>query len=552
MLLPPMTDYWETVRDYRRPPAPETFSFADLIDDHAKDPDRQALIWTNAEGDWKHFSFAEIAERSRRMANVLREAGVARGDRVIVMVPRIPEWQIAIVALARLGAVAVPCLTMLTPKDLAYRIEATEPRAVVTVRGETPKFDGLLGDGVAKLAIPYGPGEPRPGWRDLHALMRTASDQIATERMKREDPGYIYFTSGSTGTPKGVTHTSWFALGFYEIAAYWFDMNEQSKDDICWGTADTAWGFNATSTLMGPWLAGICAFVHDGPFDPRKRLELIETWGVTIYAAAASEYRWMLGEDVAAFDLSKLRLSITAGESLDAPTAERWMRLSGTKFLESYGQTESFMSVANFPCTEIRPGSMGLPMPGFPVDVIDEESSVPLPVGRTGAVAIRCPFDGLMLGYWREPERTEACFKTAADGTRWFITGDLARKDADGYFWYEGRADDVINAAGYRIGPAEVEAAVMSHDAVRECACVASPDPKRGVVVKAFVVLHDGHPADEAMARALQDHVKAQTAPYKYPRKVEFLPELPKTVSGKVQRRVLRDLEMSRARGEVA
>ena len=547
MLLPPMVDYHETVRAHRRPPPPDGFCFADIVDGYAQDPERQALIWTNAEGASKRFSFAEIAALSKRMANVLREAGVGRGDRVIVMLPRIPEWQIAVTALSRLGAVVVPCLTMLTRKDLEYRIGATEPSAILTVPGEAAKFERLVPEGCARLIAPYGPGEA-PGWTDLRAAMEGATEEIVSERMAREDPGYIYFTSGSAGTPKGVTHSAWFALGFVEIAAYWFDMNAQSKADLCWGTADTAWGFNATSTLMGPWLAGICAFVHDGPFDPRMRLQLIQDWGVTIYAAAASEYRWMLGEDVASFDLTKLRLSITAGESLDAPTAERWMRLSGTKFLESYGQTESFMSIANFPCTEIRPGSMGLPMPGFPVDVVDEESCAPLPAGETGAVALKCPFDGLMLGYWRDPERTEACFRTAADGTRWFMTGDLARKDADGYFWYEGRADDVINAAGYRIGPAEVEGAVMSHDAVRECACVASPDEKRGVVVKAFVVLHEGHAADEAMASALQDHVKAQTAPYKYPRRIEFLDALPKTVSGKVQRRVLRDLEYQRAR----
>ncbi len=551
MLLPPMVDYHETARTHRRPPPPESFCFADLVDGHAQDPGRQALIWTNAEGASKRFTFAEIAALSKRMANALRDAGVARGDRVIVMLPRIPEWQIAVAALARLGAVVVPCLTMLTRKDLDYRIGATEPAAILTVPAEAAKFEGLVPEGCARLVVPYGPGEA-PGWADVHAAMENASEEIVSERMAREDPGYIYFTSGSTGTPKGVTHSSWFALGFVEIAAYWFDMNAQSKEDVCWGTADTAWGFNATSTLMGPWLAGVCAFVHDGPFDPKVRLQLIQDWGVTIYAAAASEYRWMLGEDVASFDLSRLRLSITAGESLDAPTAERWMRLSGTKFLESYGQTESFMSIANFPCTEIRPGSMGLPMPGFPVDVVHEETCAPLPPGETGAVALKCPFDGLMLGYWRDPERTEACFRTAADGSRWFMTGDLARRDADGYFWYEGRADDVINAAGYRIGPAEVEGAVMSHDAVRECACVASPDEKRGVVVKAFVVLHDGHAGDDAMAKALQDHVKSQTAPYKYPRRIEFLEALPKTVSGKVQRRVLRDLEYSRARTPAA
>lgn len=551
MLLPPMEDYATFIKDYRRPDDPPTFNYADVIDEYGRDPSRMALIWTNDKGDERRFTFAEISEASKRIANVLRERGVGRGDRVIVMLPRIPEWQMTMIALFRIGAVSLPSLTMLTPKDLEYRIGQTQPKAVITVCGQAHKLEELLDPGCVRLVVPYGAGEA-DGWEDLVACMASASSVAASEAMTRADPGVIYFTSGSSGLPKGVTHSAYFAYGFLEIAAYWFDLNRQRRDDICWGTADTGWAFSATCTLIGPWLAGVCAFTYDGPFDPKVRLQLMERYGITLFAAAASEYRWMLGEKVSEYDLSRLRLSITGGEALDAPTAYRWMELTGTRFHESYGQTESFMSVGNFPVTRIKPGSMGLPMPGMPVDIVDEETFEPLPPGQVGHVALRAPFHGLMLGYWNDPERTEACFRTSASGVRWFITGDLGRKDDDGYFWYEGRSDDVINAAGYRIGPTEVESVVMSYPAVRECAAVASPDDKRGVVVKAFVVLHDGHEPGDELAREIQNHVKAQTAPYKYPRRIEFVSELPKTPSGKVKRKELRDLELARSRQSAA
>lgn len=545
MLVPPMKDYREHVRTYRRPEDPASFNYAAVLDRYAQDPTRQAVVWTNDAGEERRWSFAELSQASQRIANVLLAQGVVRGDRVLVQLPRIPEWLATMFAIFRIGAVALPSLTMLQPKDLAWRIEQVSPKAIVTVRGQTPKYAGLLAEDVARLSVPYGPGTAEPGWTDLAQAMAEASPHAAPEAMRADEASLIFFTSGSSGMPKGVVHSAFFAWGFHEISGYWFDFVEQRRDDLCWGTADTAWGFSACGTLVAPLFAGICVFIYDGPFDPKERLRLMAKYGVSHYAAAASEYRWMLGEDVASYDLSKLRLSITAGESLDAPTARKWMALSGTRFHEAYGQTESFMTVGNYPATEIRPGAMGLPMPGIPVEIVDDECR-PLGPGKTGNVAILTPYRGLMLGYWNDPERTEACFRTDAEGRRWFITGDLGRKDEDGYFWYEGRADDVINATGYRIGPTEVESVVQGHPAVLECAAVPSPDEKRGEVVKAFVVLNPGYVASDELVLDIQNHVKTNTAPYKYPRKVEFIDALPKTESGKVKRRELRDREYAK------
>lgn len=406
MLLPAMTDYNSFIADYVRPSDPPSYNYADVIDGYAKDPDRKALIWANEQGEERQFTFAEISAESQRIANALKARGIGRGDRVMVMLPRIPEWQMVMIALFRIGAVSMPTLTMLRPRDLEHRITQCQPKAVIAVASETSKFEGILGKDVARLAVHYGPGQAE-GWDDLAVAMAGADPVCLTEPMTRDEPGIIYFTSGSTGLPKGVTHSAYFAFGFLELSAYWFDLNDQNRDDIFWGTADTGWAFSSTCTLIGPWIAGVCAFTYDGPFDPEQRLELMERYGVTQFAASASEFRWILGEDVAAHDLSHLRLSITSGEALDGPTAQRWMALTGTRIHESYGQTESFMSVANFPVTEIRPGSMGLPMPGMPVDIIDEETFEVLGTGGVGHIALRAPFHCEMLGYWNDPDRNQ-------------------------------------------------------------------------------------------------------------------------------------------------
>jgi len=548
MLLPTLEDYARDAAAYRRPPAPETFNYCDIIDGYAEDPTREALIWLNAAGAERRLTFAEISEGSKRMASVLRAQGVGRGDRVLIMLPRLPEWQMAMLAAFRLGAIAIPCITMLTAKDLAYRIEATEPRALITIPAETGKFAGLAPD-AARLVVPYGPGVAE-GWQDLVAQAAEASPQIATEAMRPDEGALLYFTSGSTGQPKGVLHSAYFPRAYLECSAWWFDLNEQRAEDLMWGTSDTGWSFSLTATLVGPWLAGVRTLTYDGPFDPKERLRIMAKYGVTVFAAAASEFRQMLGQEIEAHDLSRLRLSATAGEALDGPTARNWMRRAGCRIHEAYGQTEALMVVANYPAAEIRPGAMGLPLPGLPIEVISEENYRPLGPGQVGHVAIRMPMEGMMLGYWRAPEKTEACFVTDAEGQRWYISGDLARKDDDGYFWYEGRSDDVINTAGYRVGPAEVESAVMAHPAVKDCAAVASPDAERGEVVKAFIVLHEGHAPGAELAREIQDFVKRETAPYKYPRRIEFIEALPRTTTGKVRRKDLRDREALVARGQ--
>lgn len=541
MLLPPLDDYNRDGAVYRRPAAPATYNFCDVIDHYAADPRRQAIVWLNAAGEERRLSFGDVSADSKRIAAALRASGVKRGDCVLVMLPRLPEWLTTMMALFRLGAIAIPCITMLTKKDLAYRIGETSPTAIVTIPSQTEKFEGLT-EAAARLIIPYGPGEAE-GWDDLVALAAGQGTEIDTARMTPDEGALLYFTSGSTGMPKGVLHSAYFPRAYYECTAYWFDLNEQRLEDLMWGTSDTGWSFSLTASICGPWLAGVTTMLYDGPFDPVRRLEIMARYGVTVFAAAASEYRQMLAQDMEAHDLSRLRLSATAGEALDAPTARDWMRRAGCRIHEAYGQTEALMLIANYPVTEIRPGAMGLPLPGFPAQVISEEDLSPLPAGQVGHVALRMPMEGMMIGYWRSPEKTEACFATSASGERWYITGDLAHKDDDGYFWYEGRSDDVINTAGYRVGPAEVESVVMAHKAVKECAVVASPDRERGEVVKAFVVLHSGFAETAELAKDIQDFVKRETAPYKYPRRIAFVDELPKTTTGKVRRKELRDRE---------
>jgi acyl-coenzyme A synthetase/AMP-(fatty) acid ligase len=539
-LLPVYEDYDAFAASYGRDTL-DRYNYVDVIDAHAKDPTRLALIWTNAAGDERKLSFADIAAASAQLAHALRERGFNRGDRALVMLPRSPEWAIASLAVLRLGGVSSSCITMQQAKDLEYRIAAAEPTAVITDTENAPKFDGLLSDAITKVAL-----GGHAGWHDFAAFIDGQSTAFENVQLAWDEPASLYFTSGSTGLPKGVVHGGHFAHYMKEMAAYWLDLNAMSDSDLLWCTADTGWALAATGWLVGPWLAGITCFVHDGPFDPVKRLELIAKYGVTVFCAPATELRWIVNVPFSAFDLSKLRLTVSTGETLDAPTAERWIAGSGKRLHEAYGQTESFMTIGTVHGMPVRPGSMGKAFPGFDIQILDQDSYAIAPTNAVGHIGIRAPTRALMLGYWRATEQTEAMFRDGPDG-RWFITGDLARRDGDGYFYYEGRADDLINSAGYRIGPSEVEAALMSHAAVLDCAAVGSPDPQRGEVVKAFVILRDDWKAqaNDEFVRELQEHVKQSTAPYKYPRRIAFIEELPRTPTGKVRRKTLRDLEYS-------
>lgn len=529
--------YDELVRDFRWD-IPETFNFAtDVVDAWAAESDGLALVWENAAGEAAALRYSDVARLSSRMASALAAAGVGKGDRVIVMLPRIPEWQIALVACLRIGAVAVPCIEMLTARDIAYRVRNAEAKAAICRAEQVGKFAGLGGEVPVRVAI----GDA-PGWTSWTEAMASGTEASLSAVIGIEDPALMYYTSGSTGHPKGVLHAAR-ALYVWRVQAYlWLDLE---PGDRIWCTADTGWSKAGTSVIWGPWSAGATAFFYDGPFVPSERLRLLGKHKVSIFCASSTEILRLVNEPIEAYDLSALRRTVSAGEAMSPVAAERWQKATGSLVAEAYGQTEALMMVLNYPSEPVRLGSMGRPQPGLDIDVVDD-AGVRQPAGVEGHVALRCPSPHLMLGYWKDPGRTAQCLIESAEG-QWYLSGDRGTKDADGYFWYAGRADDVINSAGYRIGPIEVENALLEHAAVQECAVVPSPDSERGEVVKAFVVLKDGYAASDALRRELQEHVKAVTAPYKYPRRVEFVCEIPKTVTGKIRRRTLRDMELERA-----
>jgi acetyl-CoA synthetase len=550
-----MMDRYETLRAGYRPDTPATFNFGtDVVDAWAADAQRNgaapALVWCNAAGLKRSYSFADIARLSDSLAAALARRGVTRGDRVMVMLPRIPAWQVAMIAVLKLGAIAIPCVTMLTAKDIDYRLANSGAKAILTTTGETAKFASMPSGTLRVAADPRLPagdeGDEAPapeGWESLGALLREDADGFHAAVVPAEDPALIFYTSGSTGLPKGVTHSSRALHAWRGSAEHWLDLG---PDDVMFCTADTGWSKAGTSILFGPWSRGATVLFYDGPFDPAYRLELIRENRVSVFCAAATELRHLVALKVEPGSLPSLRLTVSAGESLNPPVMARWKELTGQPVLEAYGLTETLMLVANYRDTEVRPGAMGRALPGIELDLVTADGALARP-GETGQIALRLPSTHMMLGYWQDPERT-AAVQTAIDGQAYFLTGDNARRDADGYLYYEGRADDVINSAGYRIGPQEVENALVEHHMVREAAAVPSPDEERGEVVKAFVVLHEGFAGSEALVRELQDFVKRLTAPYKYPRRIEFVAELPKNPVGKIQRRDLRLREFAARR----
>lgn len=536
-----MTDYKSTYENFKWE-VPERFNWArDVFDAWAEDPEKLAMIWVDDYGNEKRYTFAELSRLSKRLANVLQSHGVQKGQRVFMLLPRLPEWWIGNLACLRMGAVLVPGTAQLTAKDLQYRFESAEGVAVLSDEVNAPKIEQIK-DNCPTLKTMIFVGGKREGWLSYEEEMAKVSDEFEAADTASDDNAIMFFTSGTTGLPKITVHTHVsYPLGHRVTGAYWLDLQ---PDDLHWNMSDTGWAKASWSSFFGPWNQGAALFVHHSPrFDAKKTLELLSKYPITTYCGAPTNYRVLVLEDLSQYKFPTLRHCVAAGEPLNPEVIEVWRKATGVTIRDGYGQTESCVLVANFPGQPVKEGSMGKPAPGFYVSIIDDDGNEVGP-GVEGDIAVRVKPErpvGLFKEYWGEPERTASCFRGD-----WYITGDRGMKDEDGYLWFVGRADDVIISSGYRIGPFEVESALIEHPAVAESAVVASPDELRGEIVKAFVVLAPGYSPSDGLVKELQDFVKSNTAPYKYPREIEFVESLPKTVSGKIRRVELRELERQR------
>lgn len=518
-------------RDFRWE-IPEFFNYGtDIVDRMARENDGLALINLDRTGRERRYLYSDIAELSDRLAGGLRAKGLRKGDFVVIMLPRIAEWQIAMIAALKLGAIPIPCIEMLTAADLSYRVRDSGARAVVCRDEQTGKFSGL--DDCVDIKVSVGRAA---GWDAFDDFVSEPATDFVAAVVSAEDPAIMYYTSGSTGHPKGVLHASRGLYAWWVSACYWLDLGH---GDIIWCTADTGWSKAGTSILFGPWARGACTFFYDGPFDPAERLRLLSAYRVNVYCAPATELARVAEQDTGSYDLASLRQTVSAGEAVGSVVNEKWRDATGMPILEAYGQTETLMIVLNYPGERQKPGSMGRTSPGSRVEVIDKSGTV-LPDGEEGEIALLTPNPQLMLGYWNQAERTAACFVDGPAG-RWYCTGDSGMRDGDGYLWYKGRLDDIISSAGYRIGPTEVENVLLNHPAVVDCAVVGKPDLQRGEIVKAYVVLRKAEQASGEMVALLQAHCKTTTAPYKYPREIEFVSDLPRTATGKIRRSELRN-----------
>ncbi len=515
---------------------PEAFNFGrDVVDRFAEPAGRPALLWRHHSGRQRRLSFDAVRDASNRVAHLLRSLGIAPGAPVIVMLPRIPEWHVVTVGALKAGLVAIPSSTLLRPKDIAYRAEHSAAVAIVCADEQVPTVDSVRDQlpGVSHyLQVRRGSEAAAEGWLDFdRALESCPADDAAHHPTRARDPALVYYTSGTTGPPKAVLHTHAYTFAQRYTSLFWHGLRE---GDRVWTTSDTGWAKAAYGVLFGPWSAGAEVFLYDGPFEPRNELRLLAEVAPQTFCAPPTEFRLLVKEDLSALRLPELRECVSAGEPLNPEVIRAWRDATGTTIRDGYGQTETILLVGNFPGVPVRPGSMGLAMPGHDVDVIDAKGRC-LPPGEIGDIALRGRPPGLFAEYWKDAEATLGCRRGD-----WYVTGDRAYRDDDGYFWFVGRADDVIISAGYRIGPFEVESALIEHPDVVEAAAVAAPHPDRGAIVKAYVVLRPGVEGSNALVEELQRHVKAVTAPYKYPRAVEFVSSLPKTVSGKIRRVELR------------
>lgn len=526
---------------------PDNFNFAyDVMDEWAKEqPDKLALLWTNDEGECIRFSFKDIKEQSDRAAAYLMSLGIGSGDMVMLILKRRYEFWLAMLALHKIGAVAIPATHMLTTHDIVYRNNRASVKAIICA-GEEYIMEQVIGSKAEsptlKTLVSIGPRQAE-GFHDWHKEWMDAPTFVRPEKNNNDDTMLMYFTSGTSGEPKMVAHDYLYALGHLTTGVYWHNL---APDSIHLTVADTGWGKAVWGKFYGQWFAGAAVFVFDHEkFTADKILRQIEKYHITSFCAPPTVYRFLIHEDFNNYDLSSLRYCCTAGEALNPAVFDKFKSLTGIALMEGFGQTETTMTLGTMPWTTPKPGSMGLPNPQYDIDLIKPDGT-PCEDGEKGEIVVRVNNTkpvGLFKCYYRDEELTKTVWH---DGL--YHTGDVAWRDEDGYYWFEGRIDDVIKSSGYRIGPFEVESALMTHPAVVECAITGVPDEIRGMVVKATVVLHKDWKAKagDELIKELQNHVKHVTAPYKYPRIIEFVDELPKTISGKIRRVEIREKDKAK------
>ena len=533
----------EDYREHLQFNIPENFNFAyDVMDVWAEEqPDKVALIWTNDEGEEKIFTFADLKRESDQTAAYFASLGIGHGDMVMIILKRRYEWWLTMLALHKLGAIAIPATHMLTKHDIVYRNNRASVRAIVCVGEDyvlTQVSDAMSESPTVQTLISVGPEVP-DGFHDWHKERQNAPAFVRPNHVNtNDDTMLMYFTSGTSGEPKMVAHDFLYALGHLVTGVFWHNLSE---DSIHLTVADTGWGKAVWGKFYGQWFAGAAVFVFDHEkFTAEKILRKIEQYHITSFCAPPTVYRFMIREDFSQYDLSSLRYCCTAGEALNAAVYDRFYELTGIRLMEGFGQTETCMTLGTMPWMTPKPGSMGKPNAQYDIDLLRPDGTS-CEDGEKGQIVVRVgdvkPL-GLFKGYYRDDQLTR---KAWHDGI--YYTGDMSWRDEDGYYWFVGRIDDVIKSSGYRIGPFEVESAMMTHPAVVECAITGVPDDIRGMVVKATVVLGKEwkDKAGDELVKELQNHVKHETAPYKYPRIIEFVDELPKTISGKIRRVEIRE-----------
>lgn len=515
--------------------APETYNIVMEIEKHAKHEEKVALLYLDDKGSRKTITYSKLMENVNKLGNVLLDAGLKPGDKLLVMVSRAIEAYEAYLACLKIGVIIVPSSEMLTTSDLQYRMTHGSIDGVISESQFIGAYEGLDEyETMYKFAI----GEPVSGWVHIDEEKQAASNDLEMKVSDKNTIAFLPYTSGTTGYPKAVVHThSWGYTHLRTVAENWLDIRET---DIVWATAAPGWQKWIWSPFLATLGSGATGIVYNGRFSAEKYLTILQEEQVDVLCCTPTEYRMIAAtENLTSYDLSHLRSAVSAGEPLNRKVIELFKEVFNLTVRDGYGQTENTLLLGIMKNMKVKPGSMGKPTPGNHVEVIDNEGNPVLP-GEVGDIALALDSPALFKEYYEDPEKTK--YSRRGD---FYVTGDRAYKDEDGYFWFEGRDDDIIVSSGYTIGPFEVEDAIVKHPKVKECAVVASPDDIRGAIVKAFIVLKDAEDACDALMKEIQTHVKTQTAPYKYPRKVEFITELPKTSSGKIRRVELREKEFA-------